>query len=139
MDSCRGDYYGERCRTGRKSGDIFNDYLDITKGMAYDASKFTWRLNSCATFEEYQSWEIYMQLGFNRCYTYDSEFDEYSKLVLAHQRMDAVVANWWSEEIEKGITYATWEDFKKFLRACFMHSSNVVPSAETKEIGRAHV
>ena len=96
--------------------------------MVYDASKLTWRLDSCATFEEYHSWEIHMQLGFKRCYVYDSEFDEYSKLVLAHHRMDADVASWWSEEIEKGITYATWEDLKKFLRACFMSSSDMVPS-----------
>ena len=128
MDSCWGDYYGERCRTGRKSGDIFNDYLDTTKGMVYDASKLTWRLDSCATSEEYHSWEIRMQLGFKRCYVYDSEFDEYSKLVLGHQRMDADVASWWSEEMEKGITYATWEDLKKFLRSCFMPSSDKVPS-----------
>ena len=128
MDSCQGDYYSERCRTARKSGDIFNDYLDIMKGMVYDASKLTWRLDSCATSEEYHSWEIHMQLGFKRCYVYDSEFDEYSKLVLAHQRMDADVASWWSEEMEKGITYATWEDLKKFLRACFMPSSDMVPS-----------
>jgi hypothetical protein len=37
------------------------------------------------------------------------------------------VASWWSEKVEKEINYATWEDFMKFLHACFMYSSRIVP------------
>jgi hypothetical protein len=35
-----GDYYVQRCRSGKKSGDIFNDYLDLLDGvLAYDESE----------------------------------------------------------------------------------------------------
>jgi hypothetical protein len=37
MDSFSGDYYGYRCHKGKKSSDIFNDYLDLLDGvLAYD-------------------------------------------------------------------------------------------------------
>jgi hypothetical protein len=106
---------------------IFSMTLDFTKGVAFDPSKITWRLTNFATSDEYQSWEFHMQQGFNRCRTYDSEFDGYSGFILAHRCVDVEIANWWSEKVEKEITYATWEDFMKFIRACFMSSSRMVP------------
>jgi hypothetical protein len=37
MDSFLGDYYGYKCRSGKKSSDIFNDYLDLLDGvLTYD-------------------------------------------------------------------------------------------------------
>jgi hypothetical protein len=37
MDSFPGDYYGYKCHSGKKSSDIFNDYLDLLDGvLAYD-------------------------------------------------------------------------------------------------------
>jgi hypothetical protein len=47
MDSFLGDYYSHRCSSGRKSGDVFNDYLDIKKGVPL--SKPSWRLHKIAT------------------------------------------------------------------------------------------
>ena len=126
MDYFPGDYYGKRCQSGKKSGDIFNDYLDLTKGVAY-ATKITWRLSNFATSEEYQSWEFQMQQGFNRCRSYDSEFDDYYGFLLAHRRVDVEVGRWWSAVVESSRVSATWEDFKIFLRDCFMYSRRVVP------------
>jgi hypothetical protein len=48
-----GDYFGQKCRSGKKLDDVFNDYLDFTKGVAYDTSNITWRLNNFVTSEEY--------------------------------------------------------------------------------------
>jgi hypothetical protein len=48
-----GDYSGQKCHSGKKLDDIFNDYLDFTKGVADDTSNITWRLNNFATSEEY--------------------------------------------------------------------------------------
>jgi hypothetical protein len=40
MDSFPDDCYGQRCRGGKKSNDIFNDYLDLLDSvLAYDESK----------------------------------------------------------------------------------------------------
>jgi hypothetical protein len=33
MDSFSGDVFGKRCYLGKKSSDVFNDYLDIKKGV----------------------------------------------------------------------------------------------------------
>jgi hypothetical protein len=131
MNSFPGNYYGQRYSSGRKSGDIFNDYLNFTKRVAFDPSKITWRLHNFETSDEYQSWEFHMQRGFNRCRTYDSEFDGYVGFILAHRRVDVEVASWWSEKVDKEITYATWEDYMKFLRACFVSSSRMVPRRQT--------
>ena len=98
-----GDRRGIRCCSGRKSGDIFNDYLDIKRYVRYDASKVTWALDNFATSEEYRRWEKQMQLGFDRCYTYDKGFDDYSCVELAHRCVDAVIVSWWHEEIKCGV------------------------------------
>jgi hypothetical protein len=33
MDSFPGDYDGYKCRSGKKSSDIFNDFLDLLDGV----------------------------------------------------------------------------------------------------------
>jgi hypothetical protein len=64
--------------------------------------------------------------GFDRCHTYDGEFDGYSRFIIAHWHVDVEIASWWSAKMEKDITFVSWEDFKKFLCACFMPSSMMV-------------
>jgi hypothetical protein len=49
MDSFQGDYYGERCHSGKKSSDIFNDYFDLLNGVACAEEKLYWQLNNYAT------------------------------------------------------------------------------------------
>jgi hypothetical protein len=66
-----------------------------------------------------------MQCGFDICRTYDRKFDGYSGFILAHRPVDVTVASWWSAKVEKDVTSVTWEDFKKFLHACFMPSSRM--------------
>jgi hypothetical protein len=65
MDSFPGDYYGYRCHSGKKSSDIFNDYLDLLDGvLAYDEYEINWQLTNDATAEEFESWERHMLQGF---------------------------------------------------------------------------
>ena len=71
MNIFYGDYYGTRCLSGKRSGDVFNDYLDILHGVACDASTLKWRLSYLATFAEYELWEHHMEEGFFRCDTYE--------------------------------------------------------------------
>jgi hypothetical protein len=33
VDSFEGDYYRKRCISGKRSGDVFNDFLDILDGV----------------------------------------------------------------------------------------------------------
>jgi hypothetical protein len=80
MDSFSGDYYGHRCSSGRKSGDVFNDYLDIKKGV--QLSKPSWRLHKLAIIEEYQDWERHMERGFRRCRKYNDKFSAMMGMVL---------------------------------------------------------
>jgi hypothetical protein len=35
MDSFQSDYYGQRCRSGKKSSDIFDDYVDLLDGVLH--------------------------------------------------------------------------------------------------------
>jgi hypothetical protein len=61
MESFPGDYYGYRCHSGKKLGDIFNDYLDLLDGvLAYDEFEINWQLTNDATTEEFESWERHM-------------------------------------------------------------------------------
>jgi hypothetical protein len=61
MDSFTGDYYGQRYRSGKKSSDIFNDYIDLLDDvLPYDDSEINWQLNNDATAEEFESWECHM-------------------------------------------------------------------------------
>jgi hypothetical protein len=40
MDSFPGDSYGYKCHSGKKSGNIFNDFLDLLDGvLTYDEYK----------------------------------------------------------------------------------------------------
>lgn len=55
-----GDFHGKRCMSVEKSGDIFNDYVDILHGVACDVSKRTWKLNNSATVADYEVWEQLM-------------------------------------------------------------------------------
>jgi hypothetical protein len=65
MDSFLSDYYGQRYRSGKKTSDIFNDYIDLLDGvLAYDDSEVNWQLNNDATAEEFESWECHMLQGF---------------------------------------------------------------------------
>jgi hypothetical protein len=61
MDSFPGDYYGHRCRSGKKYSDISNDYLDLLDGvLAYHESEINWQLTNDATAKEFESWECHM-------------------------------------------------------------------------------
>jgi hypothetical protein len=52
-----------------------------------------------------------------------------TRLILADRRVDIKLHNWWQKALwEKRITSATWANFRKFLRECFIPSSTVVPS-----------
>jgi hypothetical protein len=51
MDVFLRDYYGHRCSSGRKSGDVFNDYLDVKKVV--QLSKPSWHLHKLVTIAEY--------------------------------------------------------------------------------------
>ena len=82
MDIFYGDYYGTRCNSGKRSGDVFNDYIDILHGVACDESSIKWRLSYLATFAEYELWEHQMEEGFSRCDTYEYAYDNIC-LVLA--------------------------------------------------------
>jgi hypothetical protein len=59
MDSFSGDVFGKRCYLGKKSSDVFNDYLDIKK--AVPLSKPSWCLHKLATIAEYHDWERHME------------------------------------------------------------------------------
>ena len=114
-----GDYYGTRCVTGEKSGDIYNDFLDSLDHLDIDVSPPTWRLNNSATVSAYEAWEHIMLQGFHRCNTYEY-LEHATQLALAVRRVDEVVASLWNEELDvmwrKGISDATWHDFNKFVR-----------------------
>ena len=120
MTSFAGDYYGKRCKSGTRSGDVFNDYLDFLNGVAWDDSSIKWRLDYLAPYTDYEFWEHHMKEGFYRCDTYE-RLDQSTRLVLALRRVDEEVTRWWNEEMYgKDITYATWRNFIQFLRACFL-------------------
>jgi hypothetical protein len=70
MDSFPGDYYGYRCHSGKKSGDIFNDYLHLLDSvLVYDEYEINWQLTNDAIDEEFESWERHMLQGFlQMCY-----------------------------------------------------------------------
>jgi hypothetical protein len=83
MDSFPGDYYVQRCHSGKKSSDIFNDYIDLLDGvLAYDDSEINWQLSNDATTKEFESWEHHMLQGFYRCATYDHHMDDSTHLAL---------------------------------------------------------
>jgi hypothetical protein len=130
MDSFPGDYYGYKCHSGKKSSDIFNDYLDLLDGvLAYDEYEINWQLTNDATAKEFESWERHMLQGFYRCATYDHNMNDSIRLALADLRVDDKLYSWWHKALrEKSITSATWANFRKFLRECFISSSTVVPS-----------
>ena len=92
MQSFPGDYYGKRCLSGDKSGDVFNDYRDILQGRPCD-SKITWRLNYFSSDVEYASWERSMLQGFSRSDKYEY-LDDSTCLFLALRRVDEDVARW---------------------------------------------
>ena len=125
-----GDFHGRRCSSGKKSGDVFNDYLDVLDGVACDDSKLHWRLNYLSTYAEYESWEFHMLHGFARCDMHEF-VDQSTRLFLALRRVDEEVTRWWHEEMSgKDITCATWHDFNNFLRGCFMSPRRRVPCAK---------
>jgi hypothetical protein len=52
-----------------------------------------------------------------------------TRLALADRRVDDKLYSWWHKALrEKSITSATWANFRKFLRECFIPYSTVVPS-----------
>jgi hypothetical protein len=114
MDSFQRDYYGYRCHSGKKSGDIFNDYLDSV--LAYDKHEINWQLTNDATGKEFESWERHMLQGFYRCATYGHNMNDSTRLALADRRVDDRLYSWWHKALrEKSITSATWANFRKFL------------------------
>jgi hypothetical protein len=140
MDSFPGDYYGHRCRSGKKSSDIFNDYLDLLDGVACAEYELNWQLNNDATAEEFESWEHHMLQGFYRCATYDHNLDNSTRLALAVRRVDGKLYSWWHKAMwEKCITSAAWANFRKFIRECLIPSSTAVPcpqSRVTMDVGK---
>jgi hypothetical protein len=129
-DSFPGEYYGYKCRSGKKSSDIFNDYLDLLDGvLAYDEYEINWQLTNDATAEEFESWERHMLQGFYRCATYDHNMNDSTCLALADRCVDDRLYSWWHKALrEKSITSATLANFRKFLRERFIPSSTMVPS-----------
>jgi hypothetical protein len=117
MDSFPGDYYGYKCRSGKKSSNIFNDYLDLLDGvLAYDEYEINWQLTNDATAKEFESWERHMLQGFSRCATYEDNMNDSARLALADRRVDDRLYSWWHKALrEKSITSATWANFRKFL------------------------
>jgi hypothetical protein len=57
-----------------KADDVYHVYLDIVVSYPFDETKIQWRLDTTATFVEYETWESYMVYGFARCCTLDSKF-----------------------------------------------------------------
>jgi hypothetical protein len=55
MDVFPGDYYGHRCRSDKKSSDIFNDYFDLLDGVACAEDELNWQLNHNAIAAEFKS------------------------------------------------------------------------------------
>ena len=104
-----------RCNSGKRSGDVFNDYLDLLHGVACDESSIQWTLSYLVTFIEYELWQRHMEEGFSRCDTYEFA-DDNTCLVLALRRMNEEVTRWWTEELSgrDDIPYATWHDLKFF-------------------------
>jgi hypothetical protein len=80
-------------RTTDKSDDVYQDYLNIVVGYSFDATKIQWRLDSAATFAEYETWESHMVRGFARCRTLDSKFGGHMEYVIAYRRVDTKVAS----------------------------------------------
>jgi hypothetical protein len=123
-----------------KSGDVYFDYTTLMVGFTLDSTKIELRLDSSATWTDYQSWEKDMDHGFDRCRTLDRMFDGRVEYVLAHRRVDEQVATWWHEERSmKGMTGGTssWEEFKQFLCARFLERSMesnkvVVPEVQAR-------
>ncbi|KAK1681177.1 hypothetical protein QYE76_042025 [Lolium multiflorum] len=113
------DVSGVRCLRGTKSGYVFNDYLDIRKGVPRPVSELKWYLRHDATIEQYEDWEKYMELGFQRCRRYKGRFTGYDTYVLAHRRVDEELDIYWCSAVDRGEYAYTWEDFKKFLRGGF--------------------
>jgi hypothetical protein len=113
MDSFSGDVFGKRCYLGKKSSDVFNDYLDMKKGVPL--SKPSWCLHILATIAEYHDWERHMERGFRRCRTYNDKFRSYDGYGLAYRRVDTEVTTWWCKAVGRNEFDCTWEDFKTFL------------------------
>jgi hypothetical protein len=118
MDSFPGDVFGERCYLRKNSSDIFNDYLDVKKGV--QLSKPSWRLHKLATIAEYQDWERHMEWGFRRCRKYNGKFSGYDGYGLAYRRLDTDVTRWWCKAVGRDGFDCTWEDIKKILRDGFV-------------------
>jgi len=119
-----------------RSDDVYHDYTTIVVGLAYDPTNINWRLESSATYSEFQSWESDMDRGFARCRTLDNTFGGHAEYVIAYRRVDETVASWWHEERSaKGITGGTssWEDFKQFLRTRFLEKSMELDKAVIPE------
>jgi len=120
MQWFQGDFSGKRCVYGKRSSDVYNDYLDILDGVVCDSPQIKWKLVHMATYDEYESWERHMQDGFYRCNTY-GYLDNPTCVLLALRRVDKEIARWWDKEMcDKDIIDTTWKDFNNFLRGCFI-------------------
>ena len=137
MSSFQGDFYGKRCVSGERSGDVYHDYTGIIVGFAFDPTKIKWRLDSSATPAEYQSWESDMDSGFAKCRTLDYNFGDPTALVIAYRRVDTKLSSWWREEMRvRGITWQTsnWEEFKQFLRTKFVEPSTDLDKSPVEDV-----
>jgi hypothetical protein len=65
--SFEGDYYGKRCVSGKRSGDVFNDFLDILDGVSFAETTVKWKLHNYASVSDYELWESHIHQGLQRC------------------------------------------------------------------------
>ncbi|KAK1697900.1 hypothetical protein QYE76_014597 [Lolium multiflorum] len=58
-----GDFHGKRCVSGKRSGDVFNDYIDILDGVSFAETRVKWKLHHDASVSDYELWESHIHQG----------------------------------------------------------------------------
>ncbi|KAK1697899.1 hypothetical protein QYE76_014596 [Lolium multiflorum] len=61
-----GDFHGKRCVSGKRSGDVFNDYIDILDGVSFAETRVKWKLHHDASVSDYELWESHIHQGLQR-------------------------------------------------------------------------
>ena len=109
-----------------RSNDVLTDYRNLWAFKAYDRAQLSWKLDSFATYAEFQIWESDMISGFARCRALRSVFSGYIEYMLASRRVDETVDGWWqNEKHAKGLKdgACNWEIFREFLHSRFVEKS----------------
>jgi hypothetical protein len=126
-----GDFHGKQCVSGKRSRDVFNDFLDILADVSFIEDKVKWKLHHYASVSDYELWESHIHQGLQRCGIYEF-LDGSTRLALVVRRVDEEIHNWWNKEMRvKGIMAATWFDFREFLRACFVFGNKPTMHVKT--------